>query len=129
MKKRKTENRFNGCLYCNRKKHIHCQQRVKNRSIKNGEFVEKILNFTNTYSQIEGIAHINNDESELVINLGIIRFEKDQLKDSDYTNRFVQRRIILKTVSVIQNLSFLEFVTFNDLTTYLRPVIKICSSR
>ena len=49
------------------------------------------------------------------------------MKDSDYTNRFVQpgELIFKKQHFVIQNLSFLEFVTFNDLDyIILRPVIK-----
>ena len=129
-KRKKQRTVFNGCLYwVPEETHSLPTTSKKIVQLKNGEFVEKnTYLFTNTYSQIEGIAHINNDESELVIKPGeLYRFEKDQLKDSDYTNRFVQpgELIFKKQHFVIQNLSFLEFVTFNDLDyIILRPVIK-----
>lgn len=129
-KRKKQKTIFNGFLYwIPEETHSLTTTNKKVVQVKNGEFVEKnTCLFPNIYSQTEGIAHINNEDSELIIKPGeFYRFEKNQLRSGDITSRFVQPgELIFKNQHfVIQKLSFLEFFNFNGLDyILLRPVIR-----
>ena len=127
-KRRKTKNIFTGVLYWIPEE-THNITSLEIERFKDGQFVKKGSNvLPNIVTKIDGITHIDEVSSELIIKPGELYQLNNETALFDKTNRFVDAGEILftKTKDIfVQKLSYLEFLTFSGINYLLiRPVIK-----
>ena len=125
-KKRSTKKIFTGSLYwVPEETHQLSSSNLEKIKIKEGRFVTKGTNILpNIYTKIDGYIKIDEQNSELVIKPGeLYQINSNQKSKTNY-NRFVKPGELLFSNIVVQKLSYLEFLTFQDLEYLLiRPVI------
>ena len=125
-KRRTTKKMFTGALYwVPEETHQISNNSVADLQVQDGDFITKggaILPTVN--SKVGGFVEINGSTNELTIKPGELVFvSKKQLSIITRNNRFVKPGEFILPNFVIQNLSYLEFITINDLDYLLfRPV-------
>jgi DNA-directed RNA polymerase subunit beta' len=129
-KKRKIRKLFTGFLYwLPEETHSLNSTDQELLNLKEGEFIEKgTVLLPNVSSNLSGIIHFDNSNSELIIKPGELYKLNDQVSLFDKTNRFIEEGKIIfsktKTI-IVQTLSYLEFLNFSGAEYVLiRPVKK-----
>ena len=130
-KKRITKKLFTGSLYwVPEETHQLSFVGVENLKIKEGEFVKSGTQILlDTFSSLEGFAHLNESTSELVIKPGeLYRISSPQPKEFNRLSHFIEpgEKIIINngTEIVAQKLSYVEVLSFQgNEYILLRPVL------
>ena len=131
-KRRNTKKIFTGSLYwVPEETHNLTTTDIENLFSKDGDFVKKGTTLAlNVVSTINGILHVNEFNSEIVIKPGeLYQITGSLLPSVERTNRFAEPGEIIfvkpHTNIIIQKLSYLEFIDFHGIEYILvRPVMK-----
>ena len=129
-KKKVTKKLFTGSLYwIPEETHQLSFIGAENLKIKDGSFIKSGTQILpDIFSNLEGFAQIDENTSELIIKPGeLYRIHESQTKKLNHLGGFVEpgEKIFIdnKTNILVQKLSFLEIVSFNDKDfILLRPV-------
>jgi len=126
-KKRNSKKAFNGLLYwVPEETHPIDDFLLENLALQEGTFVPKETKlFANTKSKTSGFVQINKSNSEIIIKPGELYNLKDlNVPPNEKCNRFIQAGDLLFSSTVVQKLSYLEFINLNGIEyILLRPVI------
>ena len=126
-KKRNTKKIFTGFLYwVPEETHHLSSSNMEKINVKEGSFVRKGKTLApNTFSKVDGYIQIDEPNSELIIKPGeLYEITGAKTNQSEKINRFVHPGEFLYPNIVVQKLSFIEFIDFQNVEYLLvRPVI------
>jgi len=125
-KKRSTKQIFKGSLFwVPEETHQLNSVDLEQIKVQDGSFIPKGTNlFTNINSNVAGFVQIDENNSELTVKPGeLYEINQFHLNSTDKFNRFVKAGELLFSKLLVQKLSYLEFIDFED-NKYilLRPV-------